>query len=63
MGTLVELLERRAASPPDRAAYRYLDNGEVKAVSLTYPELLAQSAAFGATATTSREASPRVGLA
>ena len=46
VGTLPELLRRRAASYPDGLVFRYLDNGETEGGALTFGQLQAEAAAF-----------------
>lgn len=48
VGTLVELLRRRAELQPDRTAYRFLVDGEDEELALTYAQLDARARAVAA---------------
>src|SRR4026209_454961 len=48
VSSLVELLQQRAASPPDRLAYRFLGDGETGESSITYGELNLRARAIAA---------------
>ena len=46
--TLVDLLRSRAEQYPDRLAYRFIQDGETKIISITYGELDRRARAIGA---------------